>query len=288
MRLEGGGRHSGAIRPAVPSTDRKFLLKLLQLEIGAHPPKAAVVALTLRAEAGQQSKVQLGLFAPQTPEPSRLDVTLARLRAMVGEERVGSPVLEDTHRSGAFRMEGFSVSEERVSKLSTRRVSAPTQDIQVEDGARMALRRVRPARVVRVLLSPVHEIRGIPRLKIETRDTQGSVLKPVSFRDGEHAYAIETAYGPWRTSGCWWAVDSWDTEEWDVLAAPVGKLSAVSNIKFADEKQLQIHRLRSPTATFAQDDKQRTAEGINECAMIACLLVHDRARSSWRLEAFYD
>ena len=118
MGLERGGTHGCAIRPAVPTIDRKFLLKLLQLEIGAHPPQAAVVRLTLRAEAGAQSKVQLGLFAPQTPEPSRLDVTLARLRAMVGEERVGSPVLEDTHRADGFRMEGFAIASQQVSKVS--------------------------------------------------------------------------------------------------------------------------------------------------------------------------
>jgi hypothetical protein len=69
------------IRPALPSIDRKFLLKLLQLEIAAHPPQAAVLSFTLTAEGGQSSKVQLGLFAPQTPEPSRLDVTIARLKA---------------------------------------------------------------------------------------------------------------------------------------------------------------------------------------------------------------
>jgi len=99
MALEGGQLHRLSLRPALPSIDRKFLLKLLHLEIGAHPPPAAALTLTLTAEAGQSSKVQMGLFAPQTPEPSRLDVTLARLRAMVGEERVGSPALEDSHRS---------------------------------------------------------------------------------------------------------------------------------------------------------------------------------------------
>ena len=38
MKLEGGLTHQRLIRPALPSADRKFLLKLLQLEIGAHPP----------------------------------------------------------------------------------------------------------------------------------------------------------------------------------------------------------------------------------------------------------
>jgi protein ImuB len=59
MKLEGGGLHEHIIRPALSSTDRKFLLKLLQLEIATHPPPAAVVALTLAAEAGHSSQVQM-------------------------------------------------------------------------------------------------------------------------------------------------------------------------------------------------------------------------------------
>lgn len=211
MELEGGRVHRLAIRPAVPSIDRKFLLKLLQLEIGAHPPQAAVVSLTLTAEAGQSSKVQLGLFAPQTPEPSRLDVTLARLKAIVGEDRVGSPVLEDTHRPGSFRMEGFVVGA-KSSALETER-------------SRLALRRVRPPRPVRVVLH---------------------AMKPVSFSDGGSSFKIEAAYGPWKTSGCWWSQDGWDTEDWDILAA--------------------------------NNDGER----------FGCLLVLDRLRNQWRLEAFYD
>jgi protein ImuB len=171
----------------VPTIDRKFLLKLLQLEIGAHPPQAAVVRLTLRAEAGAQSKVQLGLFAPQTPEPSRLDVTLARLRAMVGDERVGSPVLEDTHRADGFRIEGFTAN--------------CGKEAEMEATPRMALRRVRPARSVRVTVR---------------------AAKPTVFRDQENLYEIAAAYGPWRTSGCWWTLEAWDAEEWDVLAAMSG------------------------------------------------------------------
>jgi protein ImuB len=109
MKMENGRTHRRVLRPALPSTDRKFLLKLLHLEVGAHPPEAAVVALTLAAEAGRPGKVQLGLFVPQMPEPSRLDITLARLKAMVGEDRVGAPALEDTHRGGSFHMEHFAV-----------------------------------------------------------------------------------------------------------------------------------------------------------------------------------
>src|SRR4029079_17807172 len=65
MSLEGSLQYERMIQPAIPTNDRKFLLKLLQLETAAHPPQASVVSLTLTAEAGHQPKVQLGLFAPQ-------------------------------------------------------------------------------------------------------------------------------------------------------------------------------------------------------------------------------
>jgi len=184
MDLEGGQTCERVIRPAVPSTDRKFLLKLLQLEIAAHPPHAGVVTLTLSADVGHSSTVQLGLFAPQTPEPSRLDVTLARLKALVGDGRVGSPVLEDTHAPGSFHMQEFSIHAQPPPPSPER--------------PRMALRRIRPPAPVRVTLH---------------------AMRPVMFGDSGKRYEITTAYGPWRTSGCWWSADPWDSEEWDVLAA---------------------------------------------------------------------
>lgn len=183
MALEESRHHERLIQPAIPSNDRKFLLKLLQLEIAAHPPQAAVVSLTLTAEAGHSSKVQLGLFAPQTPEPSRLDVTLARLKAMVGADRVGAPVLLDTHRPGHFELHEFSVLDQNPP-------SSPTS-------TRTSLRRVRPPHPLNV------------------RIQEG---KPLSFRDGPALYQISMAYGPWHSSGCWWAVDRWDIEEWDIMA----------------------------------------------------------------------
>jgi error-prone DNA polymerase len=95
----------------LPSIDRKFLLKLLQLEIAAHPPQAAVLSLTLRAEAGQSSKVQLGLFAPQMPEPSRL-TTDERLAAdYAGTGITTGPHPMAYHRETLRREEILSAEE---------------------------------------------------------------------------------------------------------------------------------------------------------------------------------
>ncbi len=205
MKLEGEQTHRCTIHPALPSVDRKFLLKLLQLEVAAHPPRASVIALTLSAEAGESNKVQLGLFSPQTPEPSRLDVTIARLKALVGEDRVGSPVLEDTHRADGFRVEAFTV-ESRQSALC---MGTP----------RLALRRMRPLMPVRVVLCGV---------------------RPAAFRDSSTRYAIEVAYGPWRSSGCWWSVDRWQTEEWDVLAID-GSGASIACLLLHDRTQNTWH-----------------------------------------------
>lgn len=230
MKLDGGAATKRTIRPALATTDRKFLLKLLQLEVAAHPPQAAVLALTLRAQAGQSSKVQLGLFAPQTPEPSRLDVTIARLKAIAGEDRVGSPVLLDTHRPGSFRMVGFSVVETGTGVARARRMVERAEPDSGDTRPCMALRRVRPPTQVRVQLD---------------------ALKPIAFRDREQSYQVAAAYGPWRSSGCWWSTEAcnneyWNSEEWDVLA--------------------------------------ESSSG----AAASCLLVRNCTNNHWQLEAFYD
>ena len=176
----------------MPTIDRKFLLKLLQLEIAANPPAAAVTALTVTAEAGQSSKVQMGLFAPQTPEPSRLDITIARLKAIAGEDSVGTPVLEDAHRDGSFHMESFAADG---------RYESGSKGIQ-----RTALRRMRPPVPVQVVVR---------------------AHKPAMIHDGKQSYRVKDAFGPWRSSGCWWSISEWEIEQWDVLAEAQDKRMVV-------------------------------------------------------------
>jgi protein ImuB len=201
MELEGQRLHSRVLRPATPSTDRKFLLDLVRLDLGAHPPNGAVLALRLTARAAASAKVQLGLFVPQTPEPSRLDLTLARLKGLVGEDRVGSPVLDDTHRQGGFHVENFQPPTQPVTDTRgapSRAWTAPRSKPQAL-AARTALRRLRPA-------APVWMVERTGR--------------PAAFGDRQSRFEVMAAYGPWRTSGGWWSSsESWDEEEWDVLAS---------------------------------------------------------------------
>ena len=183
LGLDDGVEHERIIKPALPVLQRDVLLKLLHLDLQAHPPPAGVTHIFLHAEPGDRSKVQLGLFAPQLPEPVRLDVTLARVAAIVGEGRVGRARLRDTHRPNCFTMERFVVPASVPKETQVRRA--------------VALRRCRPPLLLAV--------------KYEN-------LRLISFHLRGKRYVVQQAFGPWRRSGDWWSSEVWSCEEWDVSA----------------------------------------------------------------------
>src|SRR5882724_10932762 len=95
------------LRLPVPLLDPKIFLKLLQLDLNAHPPGAPIVKVHLLAEPARPRATQSGLFLPPSPEPEKLELTLARIAGIVGQDQVGSLQLLDTHRPEAFRMHRF-------------------------------------------------------------------------------------------------------------------------------------------------------------------------------------
>ena len=182
LKLEPSGTHERTLRLPVPSLDTKAFLKLMQLDLEAHPPAAPVVHLWLAVNPVKPQAAQSGLFVPVTPEPVKLELTLARIEALVGEGRVGTPELVDTHRPDAFRVrKGAGVmAGQRVQK-----VAAPS----------MALRVYRPPRAARVAVAD-----GRPSF-VTAEGIRGKV--------------VDLA-GPWRTCGDWWTADPWQRDEWDV------------------------------------------------------------------------
>src|SRR5206468_9236124 len=84
---------------------------LLRLDLEAHPPSAPVTAVSMLTAPARARSQQLGLFLPLSPDPERLEVTLARIQNTVGECRVGAPVLFDTHGPDSFQQNRFVLSE---------------------------------------------------------------------------------------------------------------------------------------------------------------------------------
>jgi protein ImuB len=164
-----------------PTRDAKMMLKLLQLDLEAHPPGAPILAVTLRLEPVEPRVVQHGLYVPPAPEPEKLELTLTKIRSMVGGENVGSPQLIDTHRPGAWTMTAPDL------RLTTdhRPLATP----------RLAFRYFSPVLQARV------EFRDDRPARIFSPSVYGNVLQ---------------AAGPWRTSGDWWTADPWDRDDWDI------------------------------------------------------------------------
>lgn len=193
--------HTRTLKPALPLEHRALLLKLLQLDLQAHPAPAAILAVTLSAEPGPRPGVQSGLFSPQLPEPMRLEVTLARISALVGEGRVGCAVLDDTHRPEAFHVERFTVTEGKDQRRRNRRAPVlPSSPDALRTG--VALRRLRPPRPIQVW----------------RKDGKPNAFSFTDSGAGPAHYLVQRAFGPWRRSGHWWSGAAWSHEEWDIDA----------------------------------------------------------------------
>jgi protein ImuB len=100
LKLEPRGTHERTLRLPVPSLDTKAFLKLLQLDLSANPPAAPIEHVWMGVNPVKPQAAQSGLFIPVAPEPVKLELTIARIKSIVGQERVGRPLLLDTHGPG--------------------------------------------------------------------------------------------------------------------------------------------------------------------------------------------
>jgi len=180
------------LRLPQPMLDAKVFLKLLQLDLNAHPPGAPIVKIHLAAEPARPRSAQGGLFLPPSPEPEKLELTLARIASMVGENNVGAVELLDTHHPEGFRMRRF-VSE---APHKSDREKAPNS--AEGRSAVTALRRFRPPLRVQVT---VENSQPVSLACAKKKDVQGDVLWKA---------------GPWRASGDWWEREAWSRDEWDL------------------------------------------------------------------------
>jgi protein ImuB len=179
--------HQRTIRPALPTQDLRSLLKLVQLDLETYPPDAAIIAIGLKAVSARPHRAQHGMFMPQAPEPGRLEVLLARLRKLLGEECLGSPQLLDTHKPDSFCMAQFA--------------PAVTMKNDPSFSSKAVLRVCRPPVAIRV-------------------DVSASAPQTI-WMEGHRFLATKKA-GPWRKSGEWWSLENWCREEWDVALTNQG------------------------------------------------------------------
>ena len=205
LRLTNRHTHSRLLQLPVAMRDPRVLRTLLLLDLESHPPTAAVDVVTIEADPAPARIVQYSLLERAVPSAETLATLNARLAALVGADRCGSPALVDTHRPDAFDMKLFGTFSPPLPPFSAPSVAPacapPSREALRPASAGGQLRRFRPAVAVRVTVEcgrPVHvaiDRRGMP---------------------GGH---VTQAAGPWRTSGAWWEGKPWNRDEWDLTVA---------------------------------------------------------------------
>ncbi len=116
LTLEGGATHSRIVSPVQPTNERQIWLKLLHLELKLILRRQRFSLLCSKPSQATPARYNWACSLPQLLEPSRLDVTLARIRALVGDGNVGTSCSEDTNQ-----MDGFVIEPFRIPKCSAYR-----------------------------------------------------------------------------------------------------------------------------------------------------------------------
>jgi protein ImuB len=227
--------HERSLQLPVPIRDARTLRTLALLDLEANPPAAAIDRVTVAVDPTPARIVQFSLLTRPLPTAEQVSTLMARLHALMGETRCGSPETIDSWQPGAFAMKTFmppdanalhrryDTQRHRDTETTLKDLSASVPQCVVETEAAapiVAIRRFRHPLPIRV-----HVKQGKPSsVSITQRGLSGG--------------AIDSCAGPWRTSGAWWTLNSqsrepkaespepraqspmsWDRDEWDVALA---------------------------------------------------------------------
>jgi protein ImuB len=166
---------------------------------------APVISFHLEVIPSRPSGHQFDLFQGGLKDPNRFFQTLARLAALVGNEKVGIPQKVDTHQPDSLQMlmPEFDWSRSRIKKRRHPKTGP-------------GLRRYRPGIAADVQLNDD----GKPAL-IQSSVISGKILE---------------ARGPWKLSGNWWDLTRWEAKEWDIVLDNRGLYRIAQKAK-ANERQ---------------------------------------------------
>jgi protein ImuB len=217
LRLVTRDMHTRSLQLPGAMRDAKVLRTLLLLDLESHQPPAGIDRVTVIIDPTPGRIVQESLLTRALPAPEQVSTLLARLGALMGDTRCGSPVLVDSHRPGAFTMGLFCVTAPRAPLAAEDSSHRHTAKADIPPAC---LRRFRLPIPVRVLMDG-------------NRPTVVNTDRP-----GLSGGRVQDCAGPWRTSGEWWKTcpeqgasglealrgrAGWNRDEWDVVLGDGGR-----------------------------------------------------------------
>ena len=215
--------HACRLELPSPLRDVRALRTLALLDFEAHPPSSAIDTVTVTIEPTPGRILQHALFARPHPTPEQLSTLLARLGALMGQDRVGAPMVVDSFRPGACAMTPFAIEHAPTSdrRPPTTDPRAPLPDpLSLNPTPRSLPSEPCPVSVMRRCRQPIPARVGM--------DARHRPLRVSTDRRGFAGGAVLSCAGPWRTSGAWWEEEvggrrsadegqgPWSRDEWDV------------------------------------------------------------------------
>jgi protein ImuB len=182
LTLADGDKYEHVLKVPAPTRKIQTLFGMLQTHLENLRTEQPIVGVRLSLRPCRPANQQLELFESDLRDPNRFYETLARLSALVGHDRVGTPIVESSHRPDAFHVEPPS-----LNRCSSR----PVLRSNTAEGERKE-----------ALTNP---------------SPRGPCLR--RFRPQQRAAFdchISTKAGPWQSSGHWWDHQRWSRVEWDI------------------------------------------------------------------------
>ena len=221
LKLDPEGYDARAITLPAPTRDVKTLLTLTRLELEARPPGAPVVGFTFTAQPDRTRQAQLALFGPAALSPDRLATTIARLVAMLGAGRIGSPRTVDGHVPERLALADYSPPPPPLERRAPRtgrgllaiRVLRPPVELEVTAEDRHPSSSCHP--------EPFDFAQG------RLREGSGASFRPTSLKSTNGALPeisgpVRVAAGPWSLEEGWWSSAPASRDYWDVELATGG------------------------------------------------------------------
>jgi protein ImuB len=201
LRFEAGPPYQRTFVIPQPTREVDLLFRMLHTHLENFTSESPIIGLELAAKPVRPAAEQFGLLEKGLRDPHQLSETLARLQALIGADRVGTPELEPSAHPDAFQVRPYDASAERLPASDAPLIGIPW------------LRFVPP----------------IPA-KVEVNDGFPAFVCSPRFTG-----PIVEACGPWLLEGNWWERRHWSREEWDA-ATPEGiyRLIQVDDAWFLD------------------------------------------------------
>ncbi len=182
LRFEKGPAYERIFTIPQPTREVELLFRMLHTHLENYTSDSAIIALELAVKPVRPNAEQYGLLEKGVRDPHQFAETLARLSALLGSDRVGTPKVELSRRTDAFHLRPYEVIDRKREESPTLLEGVPCF-------------RFRPPVVAKIVLNEI---------------------RPAYLYSARTTGQIKDVRGPWLFEGDWWDSRHWSREEWDI------------------------------------------------------------------------